>query len=144
MELDPSDIDDAVTWTLTRAARHIEHRLTAVIAEQGLTTIQFGVLAQLSANGPLTNAELARATFLRPQSMAGVLDGMAHKGLLVRADNRSRGRASPVAISDRGSALFDRAWPAFVEANRPAALGLTDSQGRSLNKMLHHLRNLPD
>jgi DNA-binding MarR family transcriptional regulator len=76
--------------------------------------------------------------------MAGVIDGMIQKGLLERDDERGRGRANPVTLTETGSATLATAWPAFAEASRPTALGLTEAEGRQLNQMLHRLRELPE
>lgn len=142
MKLEPSDLDDAVTWTLSRAARTVERALTAVIARQGLSAVQFGVLAQLATHESLTRAELARACLTRPQSMAGVIDGMVEKGMLRLAGSGGRGRPNPVVLTETGHAILEVAWPDFVEANQAIHLGLTESEGSTLNAMLHRLLTL--
>ena len=142
MRFTPEDSDAAVTWTLTRAARNIEHRLTAVIAEHGLSPVQMGVLVQLSTYDSLTRAELARLTTTTPQSMAGVIDGMVAKGLLSMSGDGGRGRPNPISITRQGAATLEALWPAFMEANSAEALGLTEAEAASLNKVLHHLRTL--
>jgi DNA-binding MarR family transcriptional regulator len=142
MRFTPEDSDAAVTWTLTRAARNIEHRLTAVIATYGLSAVQFGVLVQLATHDALTRAELARHTLTTPQSMAGVIEGMVAKGLIEFRGEGGRGRPNPVRLTAAGRATIERVWPSFVEANSPAALGLTEAEAASLNEVLHRLRTL--
>jgi DNA-binding MarR family transcriptional regulator len=142
MRFTPEDSDAAVTWTLTRAARTIEHRLTGVIATHGLTPVQMGVLVQLATYESLTRAELARLTLTTPQSMAGVIEGMVAKGLIAFRGEGGKGRPNPVWLTAEGEATLEALWPAFVEANSPAALGLSEAEAASLNKILHRLRQL--
>ena len=142
MRFTPEDTDAAVTWTLTRAARNLEHRLTAVIAEYGLSPVQMGVLVQLATYDSLTRAELARLTLTSPQSMAGVIDGMVAKGLLLFGGDGGRGRPNPITMTPQGAATLEALWPAFMEANSAEALGLSEAEAASLNKILHRLRTL--
>ena len=132
-------IDGLVTWTLIRAAHRVERSLTELFAERGLTPIQFGVLAQLATGEPLTQAELARAVLVRPQSMAELIGGMVDRGLLVRTGSRGRGRPNPIALSDQGAELLERIWPAVLAANDLTRLGFTTAQSEELNARLHEL-----
>ena len=142
MRFTPEDTDAAVTWTLTRAARNLEHRLTAVIAQYGLSPVQMGVLVQLATYEQLTRAELARLTLTTPQSMAGVIEGMVAKGLIVLNGEGGRGRPNPVRATAEGQAMLEALWPAFMQANSAEALGLSEAEAASLNEVLHRLRQL--
>lgn len=142
MKLDQSDLDAAVTWTLSRAARAVEHKMIELIVSHGLTAVQFGVLVQLVTHGPMTRAELARATMVRPQSMAGVIDGMLELGMLELTGAGGRGRPNPVTITVEGRAKIEAVWPPFVEANRAKHLGLSESEAAELNAVLHRLLRL--
>ena len=142
MRFTEEDTDAAVTWTLTRAARNLEHRLTGVIVEYGLTPVQMGVLVQLATYESLTRAELARLTLTTPQSMAGVIEGMVAKGLIEFRGKGGRGRPNPVHATAEGTRTLEALWPAFMEANSAEALGLTEAEAASLNSVLHRLRQL--
>ena len=142
MRLSPEDTDDAITWTLIRAARNIEHRLTAIIAEYGVSPVQMGVLVQLATYGTLTRAELGRLTLTSPQSMSGVIESMVAKGLIEFLGEGGRGRPNPVRATAEGQRLIEALWPSFVEANSATALGLSEAEAASLNEVLHRLRQL--
>ncbi len=144
MRLDPAASDEAITWTLKRAAHNIEHHVTVLLANHDLSPVQLGVLAQLATEGPLTRAELARLTLTTPQSMAGVIDGMVAKGLIefVGPRGTGRGKPNPLRLTAEGDATLETVWPPFQEANSAAALGLTSSEASVLNALLHRLRVL--
>ena len=139
LTLDQADLDSAITWTLSRAARHIEHRLTAVIASHGLSAVQYGVLSQLAASPSMTRAQLARATLTSPQSMAGVIDGMVEKNLISFAGPSGKGRPNPVTLTRHGQATIARVWPAVLEHNQAHPLGLTADEVAALDAILHKL-----
>ena len=111
-----SDLDDKVMWTLIRVAHHVELQLTALFAEHSLSPVQFGVLSQLSAQRSLTIAVLARECLVRPQTMAGVVEGMEARDLVVREGARGRGRRSLISLTERGQSVLEAAWPGFVRA----------------------------
>ena len=137
MHLTTEELDGLVTWTLIRAARRIERNLTELFADVDLTPIQFGVLAHLATGEPMTQADLARAVLLRPQSMAQLTTGMVERGLLVRTGARGKGRANPLALSAQGSALLVRVWPVVRAANDLTPAGLGASRTDELNATLH-------
>jgi DNA-binding MarR family transcriptional regulator len=137
--IDRSDIDGQVLWTLVRAAYRAERLLMAGLADLALSPIQFGVLSQLAVDGAASNAQLARLCFVRPQTMAGVVTGMADRGLLARAGPGGRGRPSRIAHTPAGTELFSRAWPLFLATNATVTRGLPDDDARRLNAVLHRL-----
>lgn len=142
MKLEQSDLDGVVTWTLLRAARNIERKFTDVIMSYGLSSVQFGVLVQLAAGDSLTRAELARVIMVRPQSIAGAIDGMLERGLIALVGTSGKGRPNPAVLTDKGHAMIDEVWPSFVHASRAANLGITESEASALNTTLHQLRQL--
>ncbi len=130
-------------WSLIRAAHRVEQDLNAVLAEVDLSPVQFGVLATLATGAPRTQAELARTVLVRPQSMAGVVTAMVARDLMVRAGPGGRGRATPLALTERGQALLDRAWPIVARAHGPGRLGLDAGQTQHLLAAVHHLAIAP-
>lgn len=136
-DLRPEDLDGLTSWTLIRAAHHVERELTALFAEFDLSPSQFGVLAYLAAGEPLTQAELARLVLVRPQSIADVIEGMVQRDLLVRTGQRGRGRRNPVALSARGSHVLEAAWGAVVASDQRSSTKLAAAEREQLNDMLH-------
>lgn len=137
VELTVEQLDGLVTWTLIRAAHHVERTLTELFAGFDLSPTQFGVLAHVATGEQLTQADLARAVLVRPQSMAEVISGLVERGLLVRTGHRGRGRRNPIALSGRGADLLARVWPAVEAANDLGSVGLTPAQTVELNARLH-------
>jgi DNA-binding MarR family transcriptional regulator len=135
-----ADIDAVVGWTVIRAARRAARLLALTLKDHELTPVEFGVLAQLAAaRGELTQAEVARAVEVRPQSVAPVIDGLSARGLLRREGARGRGRSGRLVLSDSGAALLEAAFPDVLATNPAFARPETAQSGPVNEALLYFL-----
>ncbi|WP_299528291.1 MarR family winged helix-turn-helix transcriptional regulator [uncultured Streptomyces sp.] len=81
-------------------------RLRTSSAESLLTPTQRSVLARLDQDGPATTAALARAEYVRPQSMRLTLGALEDQGMVGRAPDPADGRKSVVSITATGAATL--------------------------------------
>lgn len=125
-----------VLWDLVQTARIAERRFAEVFAEFGLTPAQYGVLASLADGDDLSQAELARAILVRPQSLAAVVDTLVAAGLVVREGPPGRGRRKSHALSDRGSRAVAEARPAAYRLLRSEVTGLDPRQTQQFDAAL--------
>lgn len=140
-----ADIDAVVGWTVIRAARRAARLLAQTLQEHGLTPVEFGVLAQLAAaRGELTQAEVARAVEVRPQSVAPVIDGLDARGLLRREGARGRGRSGRLVLSETGAARLAAAFPDVLATNPAFARPGTGPAGPVNEALLHFLAQNTD
>lgn len=131
-------------WEIVQTSRVVERRLTAVFAQAGLSPAQFGVLACVADGDDLSQADLARAILVRPQSLAPLLAGLVERGLLDRDGEPARGRRSTYTLTAAGRAALDVARPEVLRINTPEATGLSPADVRRLVDMLRLLRLEPD
>ena len=92
-----------------------------------------GALEVLGQQPGLSAAELARRTFVTRQSMQGVLQGLAARGLLSRPAAAPQGRALPTELTADGRALLRRASRAVAEVERRMLDGLPAESQRRLH-----------
>lgn len=130
--------DDVVPWTLVRAGHALSRVFTQELDRLGLKPHIFGILVHLQREPGLSSAELARRILVTPQSMGKLLRGLADEGLIEHPPPR-RGQRMRVHLSPRGAELLGRAWPVVGRMNEPASLGLTPSETRQLNALLHRV-----
>jgi DNA-binding MarR family transcriptional regulator len=87
--------------------KHVQQALRAeverALAGSGLTLPQAAVLSALRFRPGQSNAELARSGFMRPQSMAEVLEGMVAAGLVTRRPHPAGGRALQAELTPAGA-----------------------------------------
>ncbi|MEY9873042.1 DNA-binding MarR family transcriptional regulator [Streptacidiphilus sp. MAP12-33] len=89
----------AVLGLLARRAR-------AATAATELTASQRSVAARLLREGPATTADLARAEFVRPQSMRMTLGALEERGMIARTPHPTDGRQVLVELSEDGLATI--------------------------------------
>lgn len=134
--LTAEELDRILTWSIVRVARFAGQRLANRLADHGVTPVHFGVLAHVAINAEMTQADLARAVLVRPQSIAPLLDGLEERGLIRRTGNRARGRRNPVQLTDDGRHALDSAWEVALGSNDLSDAGLTLDESEELNRLL--------
>jgi DNA-binding MarR family transcriptional regulator len=89
----------AISGRLTR-------RLRSTAPDTGLTPSQRSALVRLHDEGPATTAALARAEYIKPQSMRLTLSVLEEQGLVERTPDPSDGRQSVVSVTDHGRTVL--------------------------------------
>ena len=94
------DLDSAVGYVLKRATVALRAAMDAALQAHDLTVSQYSCLEQLAHQPGLTNAELARGTFVSRQAMHQLLATLRRIDL-VRGDGG--GRHERFALTDNGA-----------------------------------------
>jgi DNA-binding MarR family transcriptional regulator len=127
-------------WDLVQTAHLAGRRFAAVFASHGLSPAQYGVLASLADGDDLSQAELARAVLVRPQSMARLVSAMVEAGLVERVGTGGRGRRTGLVLTASGQKAFRAARPAARATSTPEALGLSATENAQLVALLATVR----
>ncbi len=96
----PSVLAGDLRVAVGRSAR----RIRAERGEADLSEAQFGVLAALTAVGPMTPGALAEREHVKPPSMTRTVNSLVELGLVVKTDHPTDGRQVTVALSAAGEA----------------------------------------
>lgn len=93
--------------------KYTQHHLRGCMDEQlraiELTTPQYAVLSAMAATPGLSNAELARASFVTPQTMHGIVSNLAKKGWLKREPDPAHGRILKTTLTAKGEKILTQA-----------------------------------
>ncbi|MFB8038347.1 MarR family winged helix-turn-helix transcriptional regulator [Streptomyces sp. NPDC056004] len=100
-----SDAEQLAT-ELTAVVGRLVRRLRSTPTGDRLTPTQRSVLARLDLEGPATTAALARAEYVRPQSMRLTLGALESQGLVERAPDPADGRKSVMSLTESGAATL--------------------------------------
>ncbi|WP_406452766.1 MarR family transcriptional regulator [Streptomyces sp. NBC_01622] len=98
----PADVTERLGYRLKRAAAALRGAMDKALREHGLTVPQYACLELLDQQPGLSNAELARGTFVTRQSMNVVLRGLQDAGLITRPATTDHGRALPAHLTEEG------------------------------------------
>ncbi|MFG3526050.1 MarR family winged helix-turn-helix transcriptional regulator [Streptomyces sp. NPDC047917] len=89
---------------LTAVVGRLLRRLRSTSSGGLLTPTQRSVLSRLDREGPATTAALARAEYVRPQSMRLTLGALESQGLVERAPDPADGRKAVMSLTAAGTA----------------------------------------
>jgi DNA-binding MarR family transcriptional regulator len=89
-------------YAVKRLQQALRARMDAVLARHGLTMPQYAVLALLAEQPGISNAELARRSFVTPPTMIRIVTTLEGQGLLTRVEHPPEGRARVAQLSAEG------------------------------------------
>jgi DNA-binding MarR family transcriptional regulator len=99
-------VENAVGYVLKQAAVALRNALDVALRPLHLTVPQYSCLELLGQRPGLSNAELARGTFVTRQSMNVVLHALVDRGLVTRPEAAPRGRELPATLTAEGRAML--------------------------------------
>ena len=93
---------DWIGYNLKITQHRLRQRLDAELARLGITAPQNAVLLAVAGNPRISNAELARAAFVTPQTMQVFLVNLEGAGLIARSPHREHGRVIMTELTKAG------------------------------------------
>ena len=99
--------------------------LERALADTGATTPQFAVLTMIVAYPGISGADLARLTFLTPQTINVIVRNLERAGAIAKTAHAEHGRILQLAATPRGVALLKRCR-SRVQAVERALSGLVN------------------
>lgn len=107
--LTPDLIQPPLGYLLKQAQHALQRQMEEALKPLGLTPAQYAVLVALRSTPDQTNADLAEAAFLTPQSMQGVLAKLETAGLVQRRPDQNHGRRQLARVTSAGLDLATKA-----------------------------------
>jgi len=112
-------------YLLKRAQSAFRLRMDRALDDIGLTTSQYAVLAALEEEPGLSNADLARRSFVSPQTMIRIVAALEDRALLTRQARTDNARVRAATVTDEGRRLLRRAHLVVEEIETAMTQGLT-------------------
>jgi DNA-binding MarR family transcriptional regulator len=123
--------EPGISYAIARLERAIRAEIGRRVAPYGLTTLQYTALSVLHRHGaPLSNAQLARRAYMRPQSMSEVIDVLERLGLIKRDQPPRHRRSFPARLTARGRRVLAACDAEVIELEDSMLAGLDDLQRR--------------
>ena len=97
-----------VSYVIARLDRALRRQIADMVAPHGLTATQYTALSVLRAGKGLSNAQLARRSYVTPQSMIEMLGTLEGKGLIERSPAPDHGRILRTELTAKGKRLLAR------------------------------------
>jgi DNA-binding MarR family transcriptional regulator len=138
-----------ISYVVGRLDRALRREIGRLVAPHGLTVPQYTALSILRDRAGLSNAQLARRTYVTPQSMNEVIAALERDGLVARSPAANHGRVLEVTLTDAGHQVL-ALCEQEVDEMESRMLADLDEDGRAqllkaLKDCVHHLgAGLPD
>lgn len=132
----PTAVQPRIAYSVGRLERAVRRELSRVTRRFGLTVAQYTALSVLRTRGEVSNAQLARRSFVSPQAMNELIHAMAGKALLAREPHERHGRIVTIRLTAKGERVLAEC-DAEVERFEDAMLGrLSGAERAQLQSLL--------
>ena len=126
---------------LIRCTQAFERYSGAHVRQMGLTESQFDVIATLGNTPGMSCKALGEKTLITKGTLTGVLDRMEARGLISRKADCDDARRSYVALTRKGTLLFEEVFPAHLQHLQRAFGRLDDGELKRLRESLSQLQD---
>lgn len=132
---------DAPPWsrvegTLMSTARAVRRVYDTALTPIGLNLSEASVLAHLGDGGPLSQTELARRIGISRARMGVWIDGLTHKGAVVREADPQDRRVWNVVLTSAGRELLEETVRVDTSVRRALRAGTTAEDRAHLDALL--------
>lgn len=101
-------LEARLSYVVARLDRAVRRAITDCISPFGLTIPQFTALSVLLRRSRLSNAQLARRSYVTPQAMHGVVLTLERRGLLRREPDPAHRKILRAALTPEGRRVAKR------------------------------------
>lgn len=123
---------DPMAKRLGYAVKRVQHALRTRVDEAlrplGLTAPQYAVLSAIELDPGISNAALARAAFVTPQTMQGIVSNLERSGLLRRTADPAHGRILRGELTPRGRKALGQAHALVTEIEAAIVASLSPDE----------------
>ncbi|HUK44359.1 MAG TPA: MarR family transcriptional regulator [Gaiellaceae bacterium] len=107
--------EPGISYVVARLERAVRAAINELVKPYGLTTLQYTTLSVLGRRGELSNAQLARRSYMTPQSMSEVIEALERKGLIKRDQHPNHRRVFPAKLTATGVKVLEACNEAVAE-----------------------------
>ena len=133
--MEADDLGYVIKW----AQQALRNVLDRALSDLGLTTPRYAVLYNLRRHPGASNAELARLSFVTPQTMVRIVTDLERQGLLQRAPSPSHARVLQTRLSDQGASMLRLAQRRVDSIHATMLEGIPPAEIERLLRWLTHI-----
>jgi len=115
-------------------------QLDELVRPSGITALQYTALTVLERRDGLSSAELARNSFVTPQSMSDLVGALERRGLISKTTDPASRRRHLISLTGEGRALLIELAPAVAALEEVMLAGFTARGRASFRDFLNRSR----
>lgn len=123
-------------YLLRQAHAAVRLKMERTLADLGVTSPQFAVLTMLNAYPGLSGADVARLTFLTPQTVGVIIRNLERDGAIAMTPHPVHGRIQQWTLTPRGSTLLRTCRERVIRLEKRLANGLDAKAEASIRRWL--------
>ena len=127
-----ADVEPRLSYVIARLERALRAAINDRVKPHGLTTLQYTTLSLLGTRGELSNAQLARRSYMTPQAMSEVIEALEAKGLIRRDTHPNHRRIYPAALTAKGRKVLGECDRAVDELEEQVLRDLSPAERAGL------------
>jgi DNA-binding MarR family transcriptional regulator len=136
-----ADVSDLMTgrhpgYALKRAQHALRTTMDRALRPLGLTSPQYAVLSAIELDPGISSAALARAAFVTPQTMQGIIANLERAGLLERNADPAHGRILKGELTKKGAKTLREAHAGVRKIEAIAFGSFSTAEIENLNTYL--------
>jgi DNA-binding MarR family transcriptional regulator len=120
-----------------QAARHVTQFYDLFLAQAGLRTTQFSILARLQRLGPMTISALAADLVMDRTTLGRNLQPLEREGLVAVVKGRTDRRSREIRLTDTGAERLRTAVGGWVKAQAGFEAVFGEQRSSELRTLLH-------
>lgn len=136
------------TYLIGRLDRIVRRALEERLRPFGVTLLGYTALTVLAVRPGLSNAQLARRSFMTPQGMNQAIAALAERGLVHRTPDSQNRRRQRIALTEAGQRVVESCTAAVEEYEQTLLAALGPAAREQLNALLRSVveanRKRPD
>ncbi len=132
-------LDDQIGHLLRRVSQQASANLATRLADHGLTTAQYVVLARLAETGAASQNQLGRLVAMEPANIHGIVGRLGERGLVTTAPDPTDRRRLLVSLTGLGTRLIHQVRPIAADASAATLAPLAEAERKTLIALLRRL-----
>ncbi len=125
-----------ISYLVARLDRLIRSRLSDALRPFDVSVTQYTLMSVLDHRPGLSNAQLARRSYISAQAMHQLVQSLEGRGLITRVSSPSHGRVQLAELTTEGRQLLDRCDRAVAVIESELFGGLGDGEESHLRRLL--------
>ena len=123
-------------YLLRQAHAAVRLKMERALADLGVTSPQFAVLTMLNAYPGLSGADVARLTFLTPQTVGVIIRNLERDGAIAMTPHPVHGRIQQWTLTPRGATLLKACRQRVLDLEKRLARDLDTKAETAIRRWL--------
>ncbi|MEX2964450.1 MarR family winged helix-turn-helix transcriptional regulator [Microbulbifer sp. TYP-18] len=125
-----------VGYLLRQAAHAYQVHLARQLDDLAVTPPQFSVMTMIAAYPGLSSADIARLTFLTPQTVSVIISNLVKADTVARVPHAAHGRIQQLVLTDSGLKLLATAKECVKAVENELTDGVSSTDEKALRRWL--------